>query len=111
MLRARCDGDRPPVRRDRTDRDRPRRGPRHGRGRRREAWDETARLHGIVGRVGADGTSRGLTVGGPPQDVAAYLAGYRDIGVGEVIVVFRAPFDVETIERLGEVRTALAALD
>ncbi len=75
------------------------------------AWDESARLHGIVGRVGADGTSRGLTVGGPPQDVAAYLAGYRDIGVGEVIVVFRSPFDVETIERLGEVRTALAALD
>jgi alkanesulfonate monooxygenase SsuD/methylene tetrahydromethanopterin reductase-like flavin-dependent oxidoreductase (luciferase family) len=35
------------------------------------AWDETARRHGIVGRVGADGTSRGLTVGGPPESVAA----------------------------------------
>ena len=69
------------------------------------AWDETARLHGIVGRVGADGTSRGLTVGGPPADVNAYLDGYRELGVGEVVFVFRAPFDVETIGRLGELRS------
>jgi alkanesulfonate monooxygenase SsuD/methylene tetrahydromethanopterin reductase-like flavin-dependent oxidoreductase (luciferase family) len=41
------------------------------------AWDDTARRHGIVGRVGADGTGRGLTVGGPPASVATYLAGYR----------------------------------
>ena len=76
-----------------------------------EAWDETARRHGIVGRVGADGTSRGLTVGGPPEEVADYLAGYGDIGVGEVIVVFRSPFDLETIDRIVEVRNALAAVD
>jgi len=37
------------------------------------AWDETARHHGIVARVGADGTSRGLTVGGPPATVNASL--------------------------------------
>ncbi len=71
------------------------------------AWDETARQHGIVGRVGADGTSRGLTIGGPPTAVAAYLAGYRDLGVAEVIIVFRSPFDLETIDRIGEVRAAL----
>ena len=69
------------------------------------AWDETARRHGIVGRVGADGTSRGLTVGGPPADVDAYLDGYRDLGVAEVMFVFRAPFDLETIGRLGELRS------
>ncbi|HEX6867690.1 MAG TPA: TIGR03560 family F420-dependent LLM class oxidoreductase [Candidatus Limnocylindrales bacterium] len=69
------------------------------------AWDETARHHGIVGRIGADGTGRGLTVGGPPQTVDAFLDGYREIGVGEVVFVFRAPFDFETIGRLGELRS------
>ena len=56
-----------------------------------DAWAEIARHHGIVGRVAADGTERGLTVGGSPTDVARYLAGYREAGIGEVIVVFRAP--------------------
>jgi alkanesulfonate monooxygenase SsuD/methylene tetrahydromethanopterin reductase-like flavin-dependent oxidoreductase (luciferase family) len=69
------------------------------------AWDETARHHGIVGRVGADGFGRGLTVGGPPSVVDAYLDGYREIGVGEVVFVFRAPFDFETLGRLGELRS------
>ena len=32
---------------------------------------------------------------------------YRRNGVGEVIVVFRSPFDFETIARIGEVRDAL----
>jgi F420-dependent oxidoreductase-like protein len=69
------------------------------------AWDETARHHGIVGRVGADGTGRGRTAGGPPATVDAYLDGYRALGVGEVVVVFRAPFDLETIRRIGELRS------
>ena len=69
------------------------------------AWDETAQHHGIVGRVGPDGTSRGLTVGGPPATVDAYLDGYRDLGVAEIVFVFRAPFDFETIGRVGELRS------
>jgi len=69
------------------------------------AWAEIARRHGIVGRVGADGTSRDLTVGGPPAHVNAYLDRYREIGVREVVVVFRAPFDLETIGRLDELRS------
>jgi alkanesulfonate monooxygenase SsuD/methylene tetrahydromethanopterin reductase-like flavin-dependent oxidoreductase (luciferase family) len=76
-----------------------------------DAWAEIVRHHGIVGRVAADGTERGLTIGGSPSDVARYLTGYREAGIGEVIVVFRAPFDAETIERGGELREALAALD
>jgi hypothetical protein len=59
--------------------------------------------------VAADGTGRGLTVGGSPGDVAAYLDGYRRSGIGEVAFVFRHPFDVETIGRLDEVRAALGA--
>jgi F420-dependent oxidoreductase-like protein len=72
------------------------------------AWDVVAQRHGLVGRVGSDGSGRGLTVGGPPSEVAAYADGYRQIGVSEVIFVFRSPFDFETIERIAEVRAALA---
>ena len=71
------------------------------------AWAAIARRHGLMGRVGADGTERGLTIGGSPADVAAFVDGYRQLGVGEVIFVFRDPFDLETIERLEEVRAVL----
>jgi alkanesulfonate monooxygenase SsuD/methylene tetrahydromethanopterin reductase-like flavin-dependent oxidoreductase (luciferase family) len=72
------------------------------------AWAETARRHDLDGRLGSDGSDRGLSVGGPVTEVAPYLARYRDLGVGEVIVIFRAPFDVETLERVGELRSAVA---
>jgi alkanesulfonate monooxygenase SsuD/methylene tetrahydromethanopterin reductase-like flavin-dependent oxidoreductase (luciferase family) len=70
------------------------------------AWEAIAQRYGLVGKVGSDGTDRGLTVGGPPEEVAAYLDRYRRNGVGEVMFVVREPFDIETIERLGEVRAA-----
>jgi alkanesulfonate monooxygenase SsuD/methylene tetrahydromethanopterin reductase-like flavin-dependent oxidoreductase (luciferase family) len=73
----------------------------------RDAWAEVARRHGLAGVAGSDGSDRGLSIGGPPADVAAFLDGYRRIGVGEVIFVFRAPFDTETIDRLGQMRVAL----
>jgi alkanesulfonate monooxygenase SsuD/methylene tetrahydromethanopterin reductase-like flavin-dependent oxidoreductase (luciferase family) len=76
----------------------------------REAWDRTARAHGIVGRIGADGGDRGLSIGGPPETVAGFLRGYVTLRIAEVIVVFRAPFDLETVERVHEVRTALEAI-
>ncbi|HET9756128.1 MAG TPA: LLM class flavin-dependent oxidoreductase [Candidatus Limnocylindrales bacterium] len=72
-----------------------------------EAWTPIAERHGLVDRVGADGTDRDLTVGGSPAEVAAHLDGYRRTGVGEVIFVFRHPFDLESIERVGEVGQAL----
>jgi F420-dependent oxidoreductase-like protein len=72
-----------------------------------EAWTPIAERHGLVDRDAADGTDRELTVGGSPAEVAAYVEGYRRSGVGEVIFVFRHPFDIETIERIDEVRTAL----
>jgi alkanesulfonate monooxygenase SsuD/methylene tetrahydromethanopterin reductase-like flavin-dependent oxidoreductase (luciferase family) len=71
------------------------------------AWAATAARHGLEGRIGADGGERGLTIGGAPGDIAAYLEDYADVGVGEVIFVFRDPFDLETIGRIGEVRAAL----
>jgi hypothetical protein len=39
--------------------------------------------------------------------VADYVARLEGLGIGEVIFTFRAPFDLETIERVGEVREAL----
>jgi alkanesulfonate monooxygenase SsuD/methylene tetrahydromethanopterin reductase-like flavin-dependent oxidoreductase (luciferase family) len=71
------------------------------------AWADIARIHDLEGRVGSDGGERGLTIGGPPAEIAAYLDGYRKNDVGEVIFVFRSPFDLETIQRVGELRDAL----
>ena len=73
-------------------------------------WAETSRIHGLDGRVGSDGSDRGLTVGGCPTEVAAYLARLRALGIAEVVFTFRAPFDLETIERLDESRMPLEAL-
>lgn len=74
----------------------------------RDAWSATARIHGLDDRIAADGSDRGLIVGGPPAAVAALIDEYALLGVSEVIFVFRAPFDLETIERLGELRSGLA---
>ena len=75
-----------------------------------EAWEAIAERHALLDKVGSGGTDRGLTVGGPPEEVAAYLERYRQIGVGEVMFVFREPFDIETIERIGEIRAKLELL-
>lgn len=75
-----------------------------------EAWTPIAERHGLIDRVATEGNGRGLTVGGSPAEVAAYLDGYRRIGIGEVIFVFRDPFDEETIERVGELRAALETI-
>jgi alkanesulfonate monooxygenase SsuD/methylene tetrahydromethanopterin reductase-like flavin-dependent oxidoreductase (luciferase family) len=58
-------------------------------------------------RVGSDDTERGLNVGGPSEAVAAYLRQFAALGIAEVIWVFRSPFDLETMSRLDEVRSAL----
>jgi len=51
-----------------------------------------------------------LSIGGSPAEAAAFMRGYEAIGVGEVIFTFRAPFDLETIGRLGELRAELASV-
>ncbi len=71
------------------------------------AWGEISRIHGLEGRIGSDGGERGLAIGGPPEALAEYFDGYRRNGVGEIILVFRSPFDLETIERVSEIREAL----
>ena len=83
---------------------------RHTRGAADAAWTEIERIHGLEGRTGSDGTDRGLTVGGPPEEVAASIDAYRRLGVSEVVFIFRSPFDRETIARLDELREAMDAL-
>ena len=70
-------------------------------------WTSVEDRHGIRGRVGSDGTPRTLNVGGSPVAVADYVRGFGDLGINEVIWIFRNPFDLETMARLGEVRAAL----
>jgi alkanesulfonate monooxygenase SsuD/methylene tetrahydromethanopterin reductase-like flavin-dependent oxidoreductase (luciferase family) len=50
-----------------------------------------------------------LLVGGPVEAVADALAEYAAIGVRHPILIFRTPWDVETISSLGAVRQALEA--
>lgn len=73
----------------------------------RAAWSEIAARHGIEHQRASDGSARDLDVGGPIADVADFLEGYARLGIGEVMFTFRDPFDLETIERVGELRSAL----
>ena len=50
-----------------------------------------------------------LDVGGSPEEVADALRPYGAAGFGHVIFVFRSPFDLETMDRLAEVRALLDA--
>ncbi len=51
----------------------------------------------------------GVTLLGPPEAVAETLRPYVALGFGTVIVRLPAPYDVETLERMREVRTLLGA--
>jgi len=73
----------------------------------RDAFREIEDIHGLHGRVGSDGSPRGLTAGGPPEMIAAAIRAYDAIGIDEVMLTFRHPFDVETMARLPEVRALL----
>lgn len=71
----------------------------------RAAYAEVLAIQGIpFDRAGSDDTERGLNAGGPPAMVADYLSRMADLGVSEVMWIFRSPWDLETIRRVGEVR-------
>jgi F420-dependent oxidoreductase-like protein len=48
-----------------------------------------------------------LSAGGTVEEVAATLLRYRDAGFAHPVLIFRTPFDVETMDRLPELRAAL----
>ena len=72
------------------------------------AFTATLERHGLTGRVDKDGNPRGADLASGPAAAAAHLRQFVDLGLAEVIWVFRHPFDIETMYRLGEVRAALA---
>lgn len=66
------------------------------------AWDEVVAMHHPLEDESA------LHAGGTPADVAAALRPYLAAGVGEIVAVLRPPWDRATIDRLPEIRAALA---
>ena len=69
------------------------------------AYDEVTAFQGIAPeRTGSDGTERGLNAGGPAELIADYVRRFEAIGIAQVVWIFRAPWDRETIARLPEVR-------
>jgi F420-dependent oxidoreductase-like protein len=71
-------------------------------------YDELAAIHGLEAKTSADSGARYVLLAGPPADIADRLRAYEAVGVDEVIWIFRKPFDLETIERIGEVRAVSA---
>lgn len=67
------------------------------------AWDDWFGRHRPQ-----DGEGR-LDAGGSVQDVAATLRVYRDAGFAHPVLIFRTPWDLETIDRLPELRAAVEA--
>ena len=67
------------------------------------AWADWARRHLPID------TEKELNAGGTVEEVAAQLRRYRDIGFRHPVLIFRTPFDLETMDRLPELRAALAA--
>ncbi|HEV8546804.1 MAG TPA: LLM class flavin-dependent oxidoreductase [Candidatus Limnocylindrales bacterium] len=66
------------------------------------AWESYRAVH-----KPSEGEGR-LAVG-TPAEIAADLAPYARIGFTHPILVFRSPWDIETLARLGEIREALEA--
>ena len=44
---------------------------------------------------------------GPPERIAEFVRAYADLGIDEVMWIFRNPFDLETTRRMPEVRALL----
>jgi F420-dependent oxidoreductase-like protein len=57
-----------------------------------------------------DGEGR-IVLGGPVGEVAAAIAEYIRVGFRHPILIFRSPWDLETINALGAIREAVSALD
>jgi F420-dependent oxidoreductase-like protein len=76
------------------------------RGSRTEAerdWAEWVTRH-----IPQEGEER-LMAAGTVEEVAATLAAYRNAGFAHPVLIFRTPFDLETMGRLPELRAALAS--
>ena len=66
-----------------------------------------SRLDELMAANGTDDLGSGPRLFGSPEALADALRPYRDLGVSTVIVRMPAPYDTQTIERIGEVAEAL----
>jgi F420-dependent oxidoreductase-like protein len=72
--------------------------------------DAESAFDGLLTHNGIEGGRAGMDVPvllGAPAEIAASLLPYRRLGFGTVIVRLPAPYDPETLARIGEVRAAL----
>ena len=67
-----------------------------------------ARLGGLLEAHLPQEDERGLDAGGSLDEVAETLAAYRDVGFAHPVLIFRTPFDFETMDRLPELRVRLS---
>jgi alkanesulfonate monooxygenase SsuD/methylene tetrahydromethanopterin reductase-like flavin-dependent oxidoreductase (luciferase family) len=68
---------------------------------------EIARTHGLEANRSGFGS---LNAWGPPDAIAASMQPFVDLGVSGILWVFRSPFDLETVRRIGEVQLAMEAI-
>ena len=72
--------------------------------------DAEAALEALLAHNRMEGGIPGMNVPvllGPPDEIAAGIRPYRELGFRTVIVRLPAPYDAETLARIGEVRAAL----
>jgi alkanesulfonate monooxygenase SsuD/methylene tetrahydromethanopterin reductase-like flavin-dependent oxidoreductase (luciferase family) len=74
-----------------------------------DAATARARLDALMAANGTTDLGSGPQLLGSPEAIADALRPYRDLGVATVIVRMPAPYDAQTIERIGEVAAALDA--
>ena len=65
------------------------------------------RMDALMAANGVTAMGPGPHLAGPPATVADAIRPYRDLGFTTVIVRIPAPYDAQTIERIGEVAEAL----
>lgn len=68
-----------------------------------------AAFAGLLAHNGATSAGAGTPLLGPPDAIADALRPYVELGFGTIIVRLPAPYDSETIERVGEVAARLAS--
>jgi alkanesulfonate monooxygenase SsuD/methylene tetrahydromethanopterin reductase-like flavin-dependent oxidoreductase (luciferase family) len=66
------------------------------------AWEKVLAIHDPLREEAP------LHAAGSPDEVAVALQPWVTAGVDEIVAILRSPWDLETIDRLGEVRAALA---
>jgi alkanesulfonate monooxygenase SsuD/methylene tetrahydromethanopterin reductase-like flavin-dependent oxidoreductase (luciferase family) len=70
--------------------------------------DATRAFRALCEANGTPDAGKVPTLLGPPELVAAAIRPYVDLGFRTIVVRLPAPYDAETIARIGEVRAALA---